>query len=139
MKNFRRALHEALRFWPTLLVATMCSLAVAVLWGGNILAFYPILEITLNGETVQSWVDREIETHEKNVTSLQTKVSTLQLEHDQQATQSKDLDRQLRKAKNDLLVEQGTLFSRQKMKPWVDRWVPPDPFRTVALIVAVLM
>ena len=108
-------------------IATFCSLAVAVLWGGNILAFYPILEITLNGETVQSWVDREIKTHDQKGKDLQLAIDQLELQK-QQTPNAPGLEKQLLRAKDQLFVTQSTLFSRQKMKPWVDRWVPPIPF-----------
>lgn len=139
MKNFRRALYEALRFWPSLLIATLCSMAVAVLWGGNILAFYPILEVTLNGETMQSWVDREIVKQQGKVDELNRQIDEWTLQRSQPQADLATLDWKLRKAQEQLLIDQGSLIGRQKIKPWVDRWVPADPFRTVAIIVAVLM
>ncbi|MFN5948374.1 MAG: ABC transporter ATP-binding protein, partial [Pirellulaceae bacterium] len=71
MKNYRRALREAMKFWPSLLLAMVCSMMVAMLWGGNILGFYPILEVTLHGESVQSWMEREISRHETEIQRLE--------------------------------------------------------------------
>ena len=53
MKYFLRALRDASKSWPLLLAAFLCSAGVAGLWGANIAALFPIIEVTLNGESLQ--------------------------------------------------------------------------------------
>ena len=60
MKYFLRALRDAVKSWPFLLAAFFCSAGVAGLWGANIAALFPIIEVTLNGESLQSWNGRRI-------------------------------------------------------------------------------
>ena len=55
MKYFLRALRDASKSWPLLLAAFLCSAGVAGLWGANIAALFPIIEVTLNGESLQDW------------------------------------------------------------------------------------
>ena len=56
MHYFLRALREAARSWPLLAAAMLCSAGVAALWGANIAALFPIIEVTLKGESLQSWI-----------------------------------------------------------------------------------
>jgi ATP-binding cassette subfamily B protein/subfamily B ATP-binding cassette protein MsbA len=135
MKNYRRALREAMKFWPSLLLAMVCSMMVAMLWGGNILGFYPILEVTLHGESVQNWMEREISRHETEIQRIEGELKSLP----QEASLPKPLLDQKAKWNQDLLVQQGRLLSWQKSRPWIERFVPKDPFQTVAWIVAILM
>lgn len=55
MQNFSRALKVAINYWPSLLLAMLCSLGVALIWGGNIGAIYPVMEVTLAGKSLQAW------------------------------------------------------------------------------------
>jgi ATP-binding cassette subfamily B protein/subfamily B ATP-binding cassette protein MsbA len=55
MNSFVRSLKLALRYRWTLVGSVLCALAVAVLWGGNIGAVYPLVEVSLKGETLHDW------------------------------------------------------------------------------------
>ena len=65
MYHFVRALRDAAKRWPLLLAAFLCSAGVAALWGANIAALFPIIEVTLNGESLQSWNKERMEESEK--------------------------------------------------------------------------
>ena len=138
MKNFRRALTEALRYWPSLAFAFLCSFAVAFLWGGNILAFYPILQATLSGESVQDWMDREIGNTQKTIADLESKVDQWQIELQAEDANTQKLNAAIEKTKQDIMVHQAQLMGSQKFRPWADV-LPTSPFNTVALIVGLLM
>ncbi|MFO0923099.1 MAG: ABC transporter ATP-binding protein [Pirellulales bacterium] len=142
MHNFKRALQGAIPFWPSLAVATLCSMMVAALWGGNILAFFPILQVTLRGVSYQEWIDEEIEKHRVQIQNLETQVADLKLKIDQAAgneEQNLQLKRDLAKAEANFMVESQELHSKLATKPFVDRWLPRTPFKTVTAIVGVLM
>jgi hypothetical protein len=55
MDAFYRALKDAFRYWPLLAASLLCSTGVACMWGANIAALYPIIEITLSGKSMQQW------------------------------------------------------------------------------------
>ena len=62
MKYFGRTLRLVLRYPWTLAASTCCAILVAILWGGNIRAMYPIVEIIFGdkkGQTLQQWIDRD--------------------------------------------------------------------------------
>ena len=60
MHYFFRALREAVKSWPLLAAAMLCSAGVAALWGANIFALFPIIEVTLRGESLQAWNEERI-------------------------------------------------------------------------------
>ena len=60
MKNFGRIVRLALRYRLTLVFSVICALGVAVLWGGNIGAVYPFVEVTFKGDSLHTWIDEEI-------------------------------------------------------------------------------
>ncbi len=142
MKNFRRALRGALEFWPSLTVATICSMIVAFLWGGNILAVYPILEVTLRGVSYQEFIDEEILKNKKSVDALQSEIERLKKGLDDAVGNDSErgsLQRALAKNETKLQSELIQQIQLSQTKPWVDRWLPRTPFKTVTAIVILLM
>lgn len=143
MQNFIRALKQAIPYWRSIVFAAFCSFAVASLWGLNIGAFYPILEVTIGGKSMQTWVDEEIARYDQSVTNLREqslalleKAESIQQPDSEQRRSlraqyfalEKELDRELAKKK-----------SYQRMVPWVKNWIPSDPFSTIAILVAALI
>src|SRR5208283_5253461 len=60
MSNFGRVVRLALQYRLTFAGAIASALVVAVLWGANIGAVYPFVEVVFEGKSLQQWVDREI-------------------------------------------------------------------------------
>ena len=77
MKYFLRALRDASKSWPLLLAAFLCSAGVAGLWGANIAALFPIIEVTLNGESLQDWNQERIETAESKLANHEQEIDQL--------------------------------------------------------------
>ena len=129
MKAFGQALRILSHYPATLAGSLACSLLVAVLWGGNIGALLPVFEVVLQNQTLQKWLEKQIETGQDTIAQLEKQL--------EQAGQSSPqavaaLQRQLR-------VEETALQRAKTLKPWVDRFVPHDPFQTVVVFVALLL
>lgn len=154
MENFLRALRKASKHWGALGMAAACSFAVAALWGANIGAFYPILEVTIRGKSMQQWLDQEIDDRQKAVDSLEARQAQNRQQRDNltaripgapQASLG-ELSQQrtaLELAASDLSsqakAERSKLAGYQRIEPWVRKFVPSSPFHTIAWIVAALM
>ncbi len=139
MRNFRRALKDALKHWPLIAIASCCSFFVAVLWSANIAAFYPILQVVLEDKPIQTWVDEQITNNQTAAKSMETELAALETSRasgsiDEAAYASK---------KSSLLNEKSNAESSAgyytRLKPYVDQWVPKSAFQTIVVIVAVLM
>ncbi|RMF38506.1 MAG: ABC transporter ATP-binding protein [Planctomycetota bacterium] len=142
MKNFFRALKLAARFWPSIALATFCSFAVAALWGANIGAFYPVLEVTIHGKSMHEWVDDEIERNRQEVQRLEAYVADLRRQmyaEGVSAARQRQLQMTLADAESQKEQFAVKLASYQRTEPWIKRFVPSDPFQTIALIMAALI
>ncbi len=140
MFNFYRALKKATRYGPSIALAAFCSFAVAALWGANIGAFYPILEVTIRGKSMQQWLDEETTNSQQLLADAEQKIAAQQeLLKDTEGQQRIDAEFVLTDLQRSLATEQAKLEGYRRMAPWVARFVPESPFETIALIVAVLM
>ncbi len=140
MTNFYRALRFALKRRWTLAGAMISALGVALLWGLNIGGMYPVVEVIFRGKSLQTWIDTEIQDAQKRVADLETSVA--QLQHDQPVAppdQQRDLTMQLASAQTSLAVEQDFLVRRRQLKPYIYKYLPNDPFKTLVLIIGILM
>ncbi len=141
MKNFVRSLRDAKKYWPSLLFASLCSIAVAALWGANIGAFYPILEVTIRGKSVDTWFQEQLDSQQTHIVELETKQSEInaKLEATVDAKSLNSLQQELRDTQTELNFTISRFEAYTKAYPWVQKLVPLDPFKTIVMIVVVLM
>ncbi|REJ66491.1 MAG: ABC transporter ATP-binding protein [Planctomycetota bacterium] len=138
MHNFFRAVRIAFRYPGTLSTSIICSLLVAVIWGGNIGTLFPIIKVTFQGRSLHEWVDSGIA--EATTAQEQLRTELEQLEKAPAGEKAKPDHRQRRRAvQNELTVQQDTIDRFQTLKPYVHRLLPDDPFQTVLVIVSVLL
>ena len=138
MKRFARALREAWRHWPTLTLALFCSLGVAGLWGANIAALYPIIETTLNGESLQTWNQKRLADSKQAVTNNVAKVAELARQRDVAANEEerRELSFQIEVLQTQIEFNRAKGRFAERIQPWLDRFLPTKPFTTVMLIAA---
>ena len=142
MNHFLRALRDAVKSWPFLLAAFFCSACVAGLWGANIAALFPVIEVTLNGESLQSWNGRRIADAERRIEANGQEASAQEA-----ALAAGSLDQAAvvkARGRLDTLVmdrrrDEAVVYSARKLAPWLDRLVPSDPFQTVLVVVALIV
>ncbi len=123
-------------------LATFCSFAVAALWGANIGAFYPILEVTVGGRSIQEWIQTEIDEQATAIADIQQRLEENAAQRQLPNVEPKQLI-VLNNAKLELerahAIHAAQSKSYLKMQPWLNRFVPRDPFNTIALIVGALV
>ncbi|NBU39293.1 MAG: ABC transporter ATP-binding protein [Planctomycetia bacterium] len=142
MHYFLRALREAAKSWPLLVAAMACSAGVAVLWGANIAALFPIIEVTLRGDSLQSWNDSRVEAAERRLETgraesavLEARLTDSGLDPDTAARARRRVQALAAGAEADRAVVAGG----RRLAPWLERFVPRDAFRTVLLMVALVV
>jgi ATP-binding cassette, subfamily B, bacterial MsbA len=139
MHYFLRALREAVKSWPLLAAAMLCSAGVAVLWGANIAALYPIIETTLQGDSLQAWNEERITAAGERLDAATAERETLE---EQMAGGGLAADKvvQARHRLDTLRLaiarDQALRASAEQLAPWIDRFLPRDPFQTVLVVVA---
>ncbi len=140
MKSFSRAISLAIRNRLTLVGVLLTSIAVGVLWGGNIGVVYPFVEVVFKGQSLQEWIDNEIEVSEERAAKLDAEKREL---HDSLPTLAES-DRHLALARisyleADLEAEAAGVARYEKARPYVRRYLPTTPFATLLAIVGVLL
>lgn len=140
MHNFSRALRSVLRYRWTLAGAVASALLVAVVWGANIGVMYPVIQVIFRGESMQKWVNESIAESTQHIADFGTQIDRKQAElAAAPADQRKEIQLALNALRTNRDVEQKTLEGRQRLKPYIDRYLPDDPFKTLILIVAGVM
>ncbi len=140
MKNFSRVLRLALRYRFTLAGAIVCALVVAVLWGANIGAIYPFVEVTFQGESPQQWIADEIKHAQRTQAELAGRIEQLKAKS---AHAPPERQRALR-AKIGLVESRvaAELRAEQRyrlIQPYIRSYLPNDPFKTLALVTGFLL
>lgn len=140
MKNFIRSIKEAKAYWKSLLLATVFSVIIATLWGANIGAFYPILEVTIGGKSVHTWMDEQILDQQQRLADSQKQIRDLERQQlNVSGAQLAPISNRLQALQTQQEIDNQKLLGYQKVLPWVKSWVPESPFHTVVMIVGVLM
>ena len=148
MKEFRRVLRLAARRPWSLVGVLVTSLAVALLWGANISALYPIVEVVVQGQSLPEYTDRSITEANTKLSELDKEISSIssELAREQLANPTKEPSALARKLalKLDASVEKRKAITRSLeylawAKPTIDRYAPSRAFDTLLLILGVLM
>ena len=124
----------AFRYPITCAGVLFCSLAVAVLWGGNIGGLYPVLQVVISGESLQDWSDRKINDSQEQIDELHQQIATATAK-----TKPSKKDRQaVARWNSQLDLEEAALASARRLQSWVQDYLPNDPFMTIVVVVAAL-
>lgn len=168
MKNFWRAIRLTFKYRWNIFGVILSSILLAVCWGGNIATVYPLVQVSFQGDSINSWLLKEIDNQEERLVKLEGERSDLikGLDPDSQG-QEADLEKQIVKDSKDglyyensdgsrvnLSVKEGrklSLLNKQiddarkliakykKFQPYVQRWTPDDPFLTVVLLMVFVL
>jgi ATP-binding cassette subfamily B protein/subfamily B ATP-binding cassette protein MsbA len=139
MGNFARTTRLALKHYWTVAASIGCALVVAVLWSGNISFLYPLVEVVGKNQSLSQWVDESIGDSEAAIAKYTTleDESAKQLALEPEAAPT--LTKQQRSAAARREAAEADLDRFQRLKPWIDSYLPNDPFRTLAVIVVALL
>ena len=143
MHPFLRVLKITLRHYYALGGIFLSSAIVALLWGANIGTLYPMVEIVFKGDSVSQYVDQQIVAVQAKVVedreAVRSKAAKLAAIDPSDSDAIAHRQSKLSSAKTALAVTQRKLQSYRTAKPYVDRYAPSTPFRTLAVIVALLV
>lgn len=129
MSNFFKAIRESLYLAPFVALATLCSVGIALLWGGNITALAPVIEITLSNQSIQSWVEKRTDDLHVEIRDLEVQLQNLP------AADKKDRTEIAEK----LNTAKSSLEWRKWQMGWANTLLPNDPFQTICCIMGLLV
>lgn len=141
MKDFRRVLRlVAKRRW-TLFGCLFSSAIVALLWGLNIGALYPMVEIVFKGEGIPGYVAKEIDNSRQRVAELDAEIAEL----DQRIAATDDAQQQRKlELKRDFAVTQRDAYAAteahlRRFQPYAQAHLPETAFGTLGLMIGLLL
>ena len=135
MQHFLQALNDSLRYWKSILLATLCSFGIAALWSGNIAAFYPSLQVVLDNQSIPQWMDRQIAAEQEAAEQTETRIRELQAADRDNSEADRALAVELRERSR----HANELSWYLKFRPLAVQYLPNDPFETVVWIVGLLL
>jgi subfamily B ATP-binding cassette protein MsbA len=143
MKNFGRTLRLVLRYPGTLAASAVCAILVALLWGANIGGMYPIVEIIFGdqkGQTLQTWIDKEIAKEQATLAAIDWRISALRAQLREAAPGMRgELEAQLTREQADREISEKILARRQWLRPYIYDYLPHGAFQTIVLIVVLVV
>ena len=135
MKNFRRVLAISLRHRLTVAASLLCSLAVAVLWVGNIAPLYWVVDVVMLDKSLPQWIAEGQEDRQRRITAvgseLKSQLAALK-------TAGADERAKLRHTIANLEERQSRLQREvawnEPLQQFADRYLPTTPFATLQVV-----
>ena len=116
MKNFARAVRLTLPHRMTLIAVFLTALLGGVLWGANIGAVGPFVEVIIHGRSIPAWIDEEIKETRTTIAELQASIDQLEQQLVRLADgEKKQTERELASSKRRLVAEQSTDSYREQV------------------------
>jgi subfamily B ATP-binding cassette protein MsbA len=138
MNNFGRALRLALRHRFIFASSIVCAAIVAAFWGGNISAIYPLVQVTMNGQSLQKWARDGREEAEQKAAGLRSQIEAIDRQGG--AAQNSESAAELSRLASELAVQQKNIRRFDRLSKYViDPFLPDDPFKTLVLVVALFL
>lgn len=139
MKNFGRVLWMAASRRFALAGILVTSLIVAVLWGANIGAIYPIVEVVFDGKSFPQYAAETIADADTTVAELNAEIASIEKQIADAGVDAGPLilRRDTAITKRDATID-GMEYLR-KMKPTIDAYAPTGAYATLLAVMAFLM
>ena len=148
MKNFLRALRFAWPYRWRFLVSVGCAMMVAILWGANLSAIYPVLNILGSSLNLHEWVDQQLARYTRDVErySASTDHYDRQLKAVRDLPQNKELDRWIAEQTGKLAKDEASLSSARSQLYWYQlakvhllKYCPTDRFMTLVALLCLIV
>ena len=137
MRNFVCVLRSSLRYRWTIVGIFVTSTAVALFWGANIGALFPVIKVAVEGKPLQVWLNDDVEQSRQKIVALQQEIASLEAERGQ-VQDDAQRRRQLKSAQHNLKAETWHLWTSHQLRPLVSLF-PRDPFQTIVVVVLMLI
>lgn len=136
MSAIVRTLRYIIRYKVTLAASMTCAILVALLWGANIGGIYPVIEVIFRGQSLQKWVANDIAKAEQTLAGIDQRVAELQ---QQPPAEQQAADLELTELTHRRSAEQTFLDGRRTLEPYIQKYLPDDPFQTLVVVMMVLL
>jgi ATP-binding cassette, subfamily B, bacterial MsbA len=118
MNHFGRALKLAFRHRWNVVGCMLTSLAVALLWGGNLTAVWPVVDVIMNDSSLPEWVDQQVTSSDREAADSRHWLHEIkELSTDNVAEVEEHVQREIKRRQNE--IEQVIASGPEKTE-WSD-------------------
>lgn len=135
MNNFGRALRQALRYRATVAGTIFCAIVVAVLWGGNIGALYPVVEVIFQDQSIGQYLKAQQQRSTQEIARFQQQIEEIE----QAGDAAENAAGRVALLRSRIEAEENARDRYQMLEPYVERFLPDTPFQTLALIIGFIV
>jgi len=135
MKNFRRAIAIAFRHPWTVAGSLVCALAVALLWGGNITAIYPVVDVIMNNKGIPEYLDERRVAAEERIEALNAEIADREAKLSRAAgDEALALKIAIPRLKTELQYKRQEAARLKYWGPTAQRYLPRTAFQTLVVV-----
>ncbi len=136
MRNLGRALRMSLKYRWSLAGATICSLLVAVFWGGNIGAVLPFVEVVFKQQSLHKWIDDRITSSDEAVVRSGQELDALTTRlNSANESDARSVQRDITRLTITSDAEKRKGDTARYFAPLIKKYLPDDPFQTLLWLV----
>ena len=129
--NFWKIVKISFRHRWNIVFCIITALGVGLLWGMNLSAVFPFMQITFKGETMQTWAEKSIAESTQRIEELERELA---------GAEAGDLapkDRMFLEHK--IKVERATRSGYELLHSLFCRYLPTTPFGTIVVLLIALL
>lgn len=135
MKNFGRVLAISLRHRMTVAASLCCSMAVAVLWVGNIAPLYWVVDVVMLDKSLPQWIAEGQDDRQRRINEVNDQLAAQRTAIE--STPAADQTKLRYKIAN--LEERKSRLEREvawnePLQRFADRYLPTTPFKTLQVV-----
>ena len=137
MKNFLRALRLTLRYKMNVVACIFSGLAVALLWGGNLTAVYPVVDVIMTDRAIPEWMDDQLAEYSTKVDELQANLEELNAQQESAevgSTEAKIIRGDIKETEFNLYVYRKHAGFYRWAAPKAHKHLPDTPFETLLVV-----
>lgn len=142
MHSFWRVLQYARPYRGRLFGSLICGFVVAVFWGANFSAIYPILTVVLQKKNFIDWIDDKVKLQSAEIDDTKKLIAEIESELADPTThvdRREVLETKLGHRKSEVKTRQSSIGWCTWARPYVDKYTPRDSFRLLCLLMGILL
>ncbi len=114
------------------MLSAFCALAISFFWAANLSATFPVMKLLFKGESLQSFVDSEIDATHKKIEAEQARARAEAIEDSGDALKT---GKWMWRGADSSYYLAALMTVRERVLPWL----PTQPFQTLMLVFAALV
>ena len=139
MNNFGRVLRISCRHYWSIAGILLTSIVIAILWGANISALYPLVEIVFDGKSLHDKYDEVLAENRDKTLELENQIANLtELAKSAEPAKRHAIEDDLSAAQDrrDLIAKSDLWMA--KVGPWIRAYAPRGAYATLVYIILFL-